>query len=275
MTTHRNEVDNFLDYDTTKVNTTIDMDSMTHNTATMEVQYQESLNPDRGVIAEANIEVEFDEQGKLDTTSLEMVNQNPELFMAVLQEKYDKEGEGQQVDPESNYDVMFMEALAGRVQEDIEHDLGKVIEYENSLMELDPADEGIEVEFDMEGEGSLELVEGTKDTYHFTQDVSFGDDSNAVAFRVTPSEDGELNISSFDENGQDMNQDVAQKIEASFDSKYDEHKVREFVKDEVMPSLTETARDSIEDAYEAYKDELEVEEPKKKQKKSRSLGMSM
>lgn len=277
MSYHRNEVDGFLDYNKEKINTRIDSESTANEdywSVKVELQFQDALDPRDIVISEAMVEVEYDDDGKLETTSLEIVNQDPEFFMDVLQAKYDKEGEGQQVDLENGYDEMFMEATAGRVVDDIEYDLEKLVRYSHSLMELDPKEEGDEIEFEILSEGNMELIEGTENTYHFMYDVTFGDDANGVAFRVTPSEDGNHMISHFDENEQHMNADVGEKIKASFGIKYDEQKVEEFIDDEVMPKLTETAREAFDDKY---KEELNVEpEPEKpKKKKSQNLGMSM
>lgn len=272
MSYHRKEVDQFLDYDSTKINTALVMDSMDHNSAEVELQFYDVFDPSDNIIAETKIEVEFDEAGELETSTLDMLNQDPEFFEAVLQKKYDRDGEGQKVDFKGGYDEMFIEAVAGRVSEDIEHDIQQVMRMSNEAPEIEVDDVEIEMEeITVEGNNFRQAFIVDGEQVAFTYEVTTEVDEDMGFYLSYDGEAEEPEYELFASNDIPENQYSRNKLQEIFEGMDDMESIRKF--SELSSKIDEMALDN----YKAEISQPELEEPKqeKKQKKSKGFGMSM
>jgi hypothetical protein len=280
MSYHRKEVDKFLDYDSLKVNSTIDTKTMTNDKVEVELQFSDSFDPSDKIIAETKFEVEFNEEGKLETNDIELVNNDPEFFMAVLQAKYDRDGEGEKVDLSASYDTMFMEAVGGRVSEDIEHDIQKIMRMDMEEPEIEVDDIEIEMEeHEFDFTGTLNPKDAFRQAFivngeqvAFTYEVDSGVDENSIVQGAVLGQDVEGNEPNYSVYAPDYVEENG----------YSEDKLYE-----IFEGLSETEKDNKvfelkskidEMALDNYKEKVsELEEPKqeKKQEKNKGFGMSM
>lgn len=99
MTEQRNEVERYLEGTTFKSYATNNQLNITYHNDKTNAFYTEDLSVDTN-------------NNKLETTGMELINQHPELFSNILQDKFNQEGNSQQVDFTNINDLKAMEALA-------------------------------------------------------------------------------------------------------------------------------------------------------------------
>lgn len=275
MSYHRKEVDKFLDYDSTKINSRIDIDTMDHNSAEIELQFYDVFDPNDNIIAQTSINVEFNEDGELETSTLDMLNQDPEFFEAVLQQKYDREGEGEKVDLEGAYDEMFMEAVAGRVSEDIEHDIQKMMRMTNEAPEIDVDDIEIELEeitlkgFDGQVVDLRQAFVVNGEEIAFNYEIDDGNDEDMAFYQSHDGKDVEPEYEMYAPAIIEENEYSRKKLEEIFAGMDDS---------DIASKMGELRTKLDEMALDNYKSEIakpEEQEQEKKQKKSKGFGMSM
>ena len=274
MSYHRKEVDKYLDYDdSTKINSRLELNTMDHNSAEVELQFYDVFDRNDNIIAETKIKVEFNEAGELETSTLDMLNQDPEFFEAVLQKKYDRDGEGQKVDFEGGYDEMFMEAVAGRVSEDIEHDIQQIMRMTNEAPEIDVDDIEIELEeitlkgFDGQVVDLRQAFVVNGEEIAFNYEIDDGNDEDMAFYQSHDGKDVEPEYEMYAPAIIEENEYSRKKLEEIFAGMDDS---------DVASKMGELRSKLDEMALDNYKSEIaKPEEPKQKQKKSKGFGMSM
>lgn len=99
MTEQRNEVERYLEGTTFKSYATNNQLNITYHNDKTNAFYTEDLSVDTN-------------NNKLETTGMELINQHPELFSNIIQDKFNQEGNSQQVDFTNINDLKAMEAIA-------------------------------------------------------------------------------------------------------------------------------------------------------------------
>lgn len=258
MSYHRQEVEEFLEKNGV-IETKADIERV--GEAEISFLYRDPINPSDDITCSGSATIEFNEKGEVETSTLDIINQDPDFFIEVLQAKYDRDSEGEQVDFESGYDSGFMEALAGIINEQAEQEIKNVIEYSNRISQPDVTPDDVL----LDTAGKIEVEKIDENIAMLYQDVSINGEEICIAFKASVENNKITGLTGNDEYENDMNDDIRDRVRDIFQTgDYNYETVRENT-NEVMSRLAHMVKNEAE---------TELKREAKKEKK-RSIGLSM
>lgn len=222
--------------------------------------YIDTLTGDK--LAEARVNIEYNGYQELETTSLDIVNQAPEFFEEIAKHN-----------GHTDNDIFKQHCIvtnAKRLAENLNDDLPQHVNFHNVKDNIDVEIKKAEInEFKDEGFALYELT------------IAVGDKEYEAVLNLNKDDEGEYYVShdgdSYDLHGgyDGTNKQIKEAVENEIKSVYGEKNFEEKgmkAVDSVLLKLELNVEDRL---FDSQFDDKEVEEPKQKQKKSKSFGMSM
>lgn len=119
----REELKDFMKNHMMKLDCDLDVDTITDESGIVNIKLNDTSNTDNTAPQETSIEVHFDEYGRLETNSMEVVNQEPEFFKGLIQKIFNENNIQEDIDLNNEFDSLMMEAIAERILESAELDI--------------------------------------------------------------------------------------------------------------------------------------------------------